>query len=88
MTLITRAVSAVAFTATLFATSAAFAITPFNAATQAQRGQLNGIPGHQALRTAIRFGTVTGEDILEAAGLEVNASDANFVETVLRNRSN
>jgi len=88
MTFITRAVSAIAFSATLFASTAAFALTPFDAATQAQRGQLDGIVGHQALRVAIRTGRVTGEDILAAAGLDVNAADANFVENVLRNRSN
>lgn len=81
MTFITRTVSAVAFTATLFASSAAFALTPFDAAILAQRGQLDGISSHNAAN-------VRGEDILEAAGLDVNASDANFVEAVLRNRSN
>ena len=81
MTLLTRAASAIAFSATLFASTAAFALTPFDAAILAQRGQLDGISGHNAA-------SVRGEDILEAAGLEVNASDANFVEAVLRNRSN
>ena len=86
MTLITRAVSAVAFSATLFASTAAFALTPFQAATQAYRGNLDGIAGYGSLQGQVRSGTVTGEDILEAAGLEVNASDANFVESVLRDR--
>ncbi len=88
MTFITRTVSAIAFTATLFATTSAFAITPFQAASQAYRGQLNGIAGYQALEFDIRNGSVTGEDILEAAGLEVNASDANFVESILRDNNN
>jgi hypothetical protein len=88
MTFITRTVSAVAFTATLFATSSAFALTPFHAAIQAQRGQLAGIPGYQVLQSDLHSGNVTGEDILEAAGLEVNASDANFVESILRDRDN
>ena len=87
MTFITRTVSAIAFTATLFATTSAFAITPFQAASQAYRGQLDGIAGYQALEFGIRNGSVTGEDILEAAGLEVNASDANFVESVLRDNN-
>jgi len=83
MTPITRTVSAIAFSATLFASTAAFALTPFDAATKAQRGQLDGIAGHQALKSALRTGRVTGEDILAAAGLDVNASDANFIESVL-----
>ena len=87
MQLVTRAVSAIAFSATLFASTAAFALTPFNAAVLAQRGQLDGIAGYQTLQRDIRTGNVTGEDILEAAGLEVNASDANFVESVLRERN-
>ena len=88
MTFLTRTVSAVAFTATLFATSSAFALTPFQAASQAYRGQLDGIPGYQALQLDIKGGRVTGEDILEAAGLEVNNSDAHFVETILRDTDN
>ena len=87
MTIITRTVSAIAFTATLFATSSAFALTPFQAASQAYRGQLDGISGYQALQSQVRSGRVTGEDILEAAGLEVNASDAHFVETILRDNN-
>ncbi len=86
MTALTRTVSAVAFTATLFATSSAFALTPFQAATQAYRGQLDGISGYGTLQGQLRSGNLTGEDILEAAGLEANASDANFVESVLRDR--
>ena len=86
MTVINRTVSAIAFTATLFASASAFALTPFDAATQAYRGNLDGISGYGALQGQVRSGTVTGEDILEAAGLEVNAADANFVESVLRDR--
>ena len=86
MKLITRTVSAIAFSATLLATTSAFALTPFQAASQAYRGQLDGIAGYGTLQGQLRSGTVTGEDILEAAGLEVNASDANFVESVLRDR--
>ena len=88
MTFITRAASAVAFSATLLASTSAFALTPFNAATQAYRGQLEGISSHQALELAVRSGRITGEDILEAAGLEANASDANFVESILRRGNN
>lgn len=88
MTIITRTVSALAFTATLFATTSVFALTPFDAATQAYRGELNGISGYGTLKGQLRSGTVTGKDILEAAGLEANAADARFVESVLRDRSN
>ena len=88
MTLVTRTVSAIAFTATLFATTSAFALTPFQAASQAYRGQLDGISGYGTLQGQLRSGNVTGEDILEAAGLEVNSYDANFVESVLRDRDN
>lgn len=88
MTLVTRAISAVAFSATLFASAAAFAITPFDAATLAYRGQLDDIAGYGTLQGQLRSGNVTGEDILEAAGLEANATDANFVESVLRDHNN
>lgn len=67
--------------------TSAFVLTPFQAAIQAYRGQLEGIHGYQTLLSQVRFGHVTGEDILEAAGLDVNASDAHFVETILRNKA-
>ena len=88
MTVITRTVSAIAFTATLFASASAFAITPFDAATLAYRGQLDGISGYQTLEAKVRNRSVTGEDILQAAGLEVNAADANFIESILRDNNN
>ena len=87
MKLFNRTVSALAFSATLLASTSAFALTPFQAATQAYRGQLDGIAGYQTLVGDIRSGQVSGEDILEAAGLEVNASDANFVESILRDNN-
>ena len=88
MTIITRTVSALAFSATLLASTSAFALPPFQAASQAYRGQLEGISGYQSLQADIKGRRVTGEDILEAAGLEVNASDAHFVETILRDSDN
>ena len=88
MTFITRTASAVAFTATLFASASAFALTPFDAATLAQRGQLQGIPGYESLQSDIQGRRITGEDILEAAGLEANRSDARFVESILRDNNN
>lgn len=84
MTFITRAASAVAFSATLFASASAFALTPFDAATLAYRGQLEGISSYEALQSDIQGRRVTGEDILEAAGLEANRSDARFVESIVR----
>ena len=48
MKLITRTVSALAITATVFTAASAFAATPFNIATRAYRGQLDGIAGYQA----------------------------------------
>ena len=84
MTFITRTASALAFSATLFASASAFALTPFDAATLAYRGQLQGISGYEALQSDIQSRRVSGEDILEAAGLEANRSDALFVESILR----
>ncbi|NJN31215.1 MAG: hypothetical protein HC824_12885 [Synechococcales cyanobacterium RM1_1_8] len=84
----TIAYAAVVFTGTVLAPSAAVAATPFSAAIQAERGQLDGIPGYQRLQSALHSGSISGEDILKAAGLEVNASDANFVESILLNPSN
>ena len=81
---ITRAFSAIAFTATVLASTSAFAATPFDVATKAHRGQIDGIAGYQALELDIRSGQVTGEDILEAAGAEVNSRDADLVERFLR----
>ena len=81
----TRIASALAFSATLLASSAsAFALTPFDAATLAYRGQLPSISGYESLQSDIQSRRVTGEDILEAAGLEANHSDARFVESILR----
>lgn len=88
MKLITRTASAIAFSATLFASASAFALTPFDAATLAYRGQLDGISSYQSLQSDIQGRRVTGEDILEAAGLEANRSDARFVESILRDNDN
>ena len=88
MKLITRTVSAIAFTATLFASASAFALTPFDAAILAQRGQLEGISSYQSLQSDIQGRRISGEDILEAAGLEANRSDALFVESVIRDNNN
>ena len=87
MKTITRAFSAIAFTATVLASTSAFAATPFDIATKAHRGQINGIAGYQALQLDVRSGQVTGEDILEAAGAEVNSRDADLVERFLRDDS-
>ena len=84
MTFITRAASAIAFSATLFASTAAFALTPAQVASQAYRGEIDGISSYQALQNGVRSGRISGEDILEAAGAEVNSVDANLVESFLR----
>ena len=88
MTIITRTASALAFTATLLASTSAFALTPFDAAILAQRGQLEGISGYQSLQSDIQGRRISGEDILEAAGLEANRSDGLFVESVIRDNNN
>ena len=83
MTVITRTASAIAFTATLLASTSAFALTPFQVASQAYRGQIEGVSGYQSLQRQVRSGRITGEDILKAAGENVNASDADIVESFL-----
>ena len=88
MKLINRTASAIAFSATLLASTSAFALTPFQVASQAYRGQIDGISGYQTLVGDLRSGQVSGADILEAAGLEANASDAHFVESILRDNNN
>ena len=65
---ITRAFSALLFTGTLLASASAFAATPFDIATRAYRGQLDGISGYQSLSQDLNSGKVTVEDILNAAG--------------------
>ena len=85
---ITRAFSALAFVGTVLAASSAFAATPFDIATKAQRGQLEGIPGYQTLQLRITTGQITGEDILQAAGVDVNPADADLVEDFLRRNDN
>ena len=81
---ITRAFSALAIVGTVLAASSAFAATPFDIATKAHRGQIDGIAGYQTLELDISSGQVTGEDILEAAGADVNSRDADLVERFLR----
>ncbi len=87
MTFITRTASAFAVLGSVFVSTTALALTPFNAATLAYRGQLEGIPSYQVLQADLQGRRVTGEDILEAAGLEVNRSDARFIESVLRDNN-
>ena len=68
MTFITRTVSALAVTATVLSAASAFAATPFNIATRAYRGQLEGIAGYQSLEHNFRSGNVSAEDVIRAAG--------------------
>lgn len=87
---ITRTVSALVFAGTVLASSAAWAGlpsrvgTPFDVANRAYRGQLDGIPGYASLRSSLRSGKISGEAILQAAGVDVNSRDANLVEAFLR----
>lgn len=74
----------IVFATTLLASGSAFALTPFDVATSASRGQLDEIDGHQSRQVQLRPGQVTGEDILEAAGVSVNAVDADLVEDFLK----
>ncbi len=86
MKLITRSVSALAVTATVLSAASAFAATPFNIATRAYRGQLDGIDGYQSLEQNFRSGRVSSADVIRAAGetptpqLERDVSD--FLSTL------
>lgn len=83
---ITRAFSTLVFTGTLLASASAFAATPFDIATRAYRGQINGISGYQTLSQDLNSGKVTVEDILTAAGEtptpELEHSVGNFLQNI------
>ena len=68
MQVITRTLSALAVTATVLSAASAFAATPFNIATRAYRGQLQGIAGYQSLEHNFRSGNVSASDVIRAAG--------------------
>lgn len=68
MKLITRAIFTLVFAGTLIVSAAAFAATPFDIATRAYRGQLEGIPGYQTLLQDLTSGKVTAKDIIVASG--------------------
>ncbi len=68
MQVITRTLSALAVTATVLSAASAFAATPFNIATRAYRGQLEGIAGYQSLEQNFRSGNVSASDVIRAAG--------------------
>ncbi len=80
---ITRALSALAFTGTLFASAAAFA-APADIAHQAYRGELPGIPGYQRLNLGLNSRNITINDIIEAAGQEATPELRNQVRSNLR----
>ena len=88
MKLITRTVSALAVTATVLSAASAFAATPFNIATRAYRGQLEGIAGYQSLEQNFRSGNVSTEDIIRAAGATPTAELEREVSSFLNNLSN
>lgn len=86
---ITRTFATLLFTGTLLLTLPASAVmlhsgTPFDIATRAYRGQIEGIPGYQALKSGLRTGQITGEDIQKAAGVSENSKDAHLIEGFLR----
>ncbi len=83
MTLITRTVSALAFTATLFASASAFA-TPANLAEQAYRGELDGIPGYERLELGYNSRSITVDDIIEASGQQPTTALRSSVRSSLR----
>jgi hypothetical protein len=89
MKFIAHSFAALLFTGTLMATLPASATvsragTPFDLATRAYRGQVEGIPGYQTLESGLRTGNITGEDILKAAGVSGDSRDANLIEGFLR----
>lgn len=88
MKLITRTVSALAFTATILSAASAFAATPFTIATRAYQGQLEGIAGYQSLEHNFRSGNVSAEDIIRAAGETSTPQLEREVSSFLNNLSN
>ena len=88
MKLITRTVSALAVTATVLSAASAFAATPFNIATRAYRGQLDGIAGYQSLENNFRSGQVSAEDVIRAAGETPTAELERDVSSFLTNLGN
>ena len=85
---ITRAFSAFAIVGTVLASSSAFAATPFDIATRAYRGQLDGISGYQTLSQDLNSGKVTVEDILNAAGETPTPELERSVGSFLQNLDN
>ncbi len=85
---ITRAFSALIFTGTLLASASALAATPFDIATRAYRGQIDGINGYQSLTQNLNSGKVSVEDILTAAGETPTPELERSVGSFLKNLDN
>lgn len=84
---LTPALSAIAFSGTLFATIAASA-APANIAHQAYRGELPGIPGYQRLELGLNARNISVNDIIEAAGKEATPELQTQVRSNLRTVTN
>lgn len=86
---LTRAFSAFAVVGTVLASSSAFAATPFEIASKAHRGELDGIRGYQTLQLHLDSGKVSVEDIIEAAGAtptpELERSVGSFLNSLDNN---
>ncbi len=87
MKALTYALSAVAFSGTLFATIAASA-APASIAHQAYRGELPGIPGYQQLELGLNSRNISVNDIIEAAGEDVTPELHSQVRSNLRTVTN
>ena len=83
MKALTPAISAIAFSGTLFAAIAASA-APAEIAHQAYRGELPGIPGYQRLELGLNSRNISINDIIEAAGKEVTPERQSKVRSSLR----
>ena len=88
MKTITRVISALAFAGTILAASTAFAATPFEIASKAYRGELEGIRGYQGLSLDLSSGKTSVEDIITAAGKEATPELERSVGSFLRNFDN
>ena len=88
MTIITRTASVLAVAATVLSATSAFAATPFDIATRAYRGQLDGISGYQSLEHNVASGRVSAEDIIRAAGETPTPQLEREVSSFLHNLSN
>ena len=88
MKLITRTISALVLSAAVLSPVAALAATPFDIATRAYRGQLEGIEGYQSLEQDLLSGQVSSADVIRAAGETPNPQLEREVSSFLNSLSN